>query len=467
MNSTYDIIVIGSGPGGYTAAIRASQLGYRVAIIEKYATLGGTCTNVGCIPAKALLDSSEHYHQAQQQFGTHGIRLSELTLDFEQFIKRKAQVVSQNTSGLNFLMKKNKIDVYQGVGSFIDATSLRIKSPEQEIVLQSTYFIIATGSKPSTIPGVVIDKQRIITSTETLSLPQLPKSLTIIGGGVIGVELASVYARLGTAVTIVEYTDSLIPTMDRELGKALARSLSKLNIKLLLSSRVQSAQKQGDEAVVTYQDQAGVQHEIRADYCVVAVGRSAYTQGLNLEAVGIETERNGKVRVNDRLQTNVPTIYAIGDVVAGPMLAHKAEDEGTFVAEVINGQKPHIRYDLIPGVVYTWPEVASVGRTEEELKQQGITYRVGKFPYSASARARASMDTEGFVKVLSDPKYGEILGVHIIGPRAADVIAQAVVAIEYEVTDLEMGKISYAHPTYAEALKDAYLQASGQGAINI
>jgi dihydrolipoamide dehydrogenase len=313
----------------------------------------------------------------------------------------------------------------------------------------------------------VIDKQRIITSTEALSLSQLPKSLVIIGGGVIGVELASVYARLGTEVTIIEYTNSLIPTMDRELGKTLARSLAKLGINILVNSRVQSAVNQGDQALITYQDQAGVQQEIKSDYCIVAVGRSAYTKDLNLEAVGIETERNGKIKVNDHLQTAVPTIYAIGDVIAGPMLAHKAEDEGTFVAEVINGQKPHIKYGLIPGVVYTWPEVASVGRTEEELKQEGTTYRVGKFPYSASARARASMDTEGFVKVLSDPKYGEILGVHVIGPRAADVIAQAVVAMEYEVTDLEMGKISYAHPTYAEALKDAYLQASGQGAINI
>lgn len=467
MKSTYDIVVIGSGPGGYTAAIRAAQLGYQVAIIEKYATLGGTCTNVGCIPAKALLDSSEHYHQAQQQFSTHGIQINGLSLDFTQFIKRKTQVVSQNTSGLNFLMKKNKIDVYQGVGSFINATSLRVKTADSETVLESTYYIIATGSKPSSIPGVVIDKQRIITSTEALSLSQLPKSLVIIGGGVIGVELASVYARLGTEVTIIEYTNSLIPTMDRELGKTLARSLAKLGINILVSSRVQSAVNQGDQALITYQDQAGVQQEIKSDYCIVAVGRSAYTKDLNLEAVGIETERNGKIKVNDHLQTAVPTIYAIGDVIAGPMLAHKAEDEGTFVAEVINGQKPHIKYGLIPGVVYTWPEVASVGRTEEELKQEGATYRVGKFPYSASARARASMDTEGFVKVLSDPKYGEILGVHVIGPRAADVIAQAVVAMEYEVTDLEMGKISYAHPTYAEALKDAYLQASGQGAINI
>jgi len=467
MMTTYDIVVIGSGPGGYTAAIRAAQLGYRVAIIEKYPVLGGTCTNVGCIPAKALLDSSEHFHQAQQQFPTHGIHTGEIRLDFEQFMQRKADVVRQNTNGLNYLMKKNKIDVYQGIGSFIDPTHIRVLNEKVETILETTYCILATGSKPASIPGVVIDKQRIITSTEVLSLPGLPAKMIIIGGGVIGAEIASVYARLGTQVTIIEFTDSLIPTMDRELGKTLARSLNKLKITCLLGSQVQSAVNQGDDVLITYLDKAGATQELTADYCVVAVGRRAYTAGLNLEAVGIETEKNGKIRVNEKLQTAVPTIFAIGDVIDGAMLAHKAEDEGTFVAEVINGQKPHIKYSLIPGVVYTWPEVASVGSTEEQLIEKGITYNVGKFPYSASARARASMDTDGFVKVLTDPTYGEILGVHLIGPRAADVIAQAVVSMEYEVTTQEMGRISFAHPTYAEALKDAYLQASGQGAINI
>jgi len=467
MENKYDIIIIGSGPGGYTAAIRAAQLDYRVAIIEKYATLGGTCTNVGCIPAKALLDSSEHFHKAQTQFNTHGIQTGGIGLDFIQFMKRKVDVVKQNTNGLNYLMKKNKIDVYQGTGSFIDPTHIRVKKEASETILETTYCIIATGSKPSSLPGVVVDKERIITSTEALSLTELPKTMIIIGGGVIGVELASVYARLGTMVTIIEYADSLIPTMDRELGMALARTLRKLPITIQFNSRVKEVSNLGGEVVVSFTDIAGVDQQIRADYCVVAVGRRAFTDGLHLEAVGIEVSKTGKIPVNKQLQTTVPTIYAIGDVIEGPMLAHKAEEEGTFVAEVINGQKPHIKYELIPGVVYTWPEVASVGSTEEQLKTSNQSYRVGKFPYSASARARASMDVDGFVKVLTDPNYGEILGVHIIGPRAADVIAQAVVTMEYEVTDDEIGRISYAHPTYSEALKEAYLQASGQGSINI
>jgi dihydrolipoamide dehydrogenase len=468
MKNQYDLVFIGSGPGGYTGAIRAAQLGYKVAIVEKYDTLGGTCTNVGCIPAKALLDSSEHFHQAKEQFETHGIDLiGGIRLNFDQFLKRKRDVVGQNTAGLNYLMRKNKITVHTGLGSFIDKTTLSVKQGESETLLNSTYFVISTGSKPSGIPGVVIDKKRIITSTEGLSLPAQPKSMIIIGGGVIGVELASVYARIGTEVTIIEYTDSLIPTMDRELGKTLFKTLKKLNINILLNCKVQSAANTDEQVNVVYADQEGKNQELIADYCLVAVGRKAYTEGLGLEAAGIETEKNGKIKVNHLLQTAAINIYAIGDVIDGPMLAHKAEDEGTFVVESINGQKPHINYNLIPAVVYTWPEVASVGETEEQLKARGAEYNVGKFPFTASARARAAMDTDGFVKVLISPKYGEVLGVHIIGPRAADVIAQCVVGMEYEVTAEDMYRISYAHPTYSEALKDAYLIADGQGAINI
>lgn len=464
----FDIVVIGSGPGGYTGAIRAAQLGYKVAIVEKYSVLGGTCTNVGCIPAKALLDSTEHFHNAKNKFQAHGIELNNgLSLNFGQMIKRKTEVVNSNTSGLAYLMKKNKIEVFTGTGSFIDKNSLKVSGEAEEVTLKSKYFIIATGSKPSTIPGVTIDKKRIITSTESLSLAALPKSMVVIGGGVIGVEMASVFARLGTSVTIIEYTNSLIPTMDRELGKALAKSLSKLGIQSLLNHKVKSAVNTGEQAVVRFEDARGEEREISADYCLVAVGRKAYTDGLNLEAIGVEKEANGKIKVDAQLKTNIDHIYAIGDVINGAMLAHKAEDEGVFVAEVINGQKPHIKYELIPGVVYTWPEVASVGNTEEDLKAKGIAYNKGSFPYSASGRARAAGDTDGFVKVLVDPKYGEILGVHLIGPRAADVIAQAVVSMEYETTAEDMFRISWAHPTYAEALKDAYLMASGQGAINI
>lgn len=464
----FDIVVIGSGPGGYTGAIRAAQLGYKVAIVEKYSVLGGTCTNVGCIPAKALLDSTEHFHNAKENFQAHGIELNNgLSLNFDQLIKRKAEVVKSNTSGLAYLMKKNKIEVFTGTGTFIDKSSLKVSGAGEELTLKGKYFIIATGSKPSSIPGVIIDKKRIITSTESLSLAALPKSMVIIGGGVIGVEMASVFARLGTSITIIEYTDSLIPTMDRELGKALGKSLSKLGIQSLLNHKVKSAVNTGEQAVVRFEDTRGEEREISADYCLVAVGRKAYTDGLNLESIGVQKETNGKIKVDAQLKTTIDHIYAIGDVINGAMLAHKAEDEGVFVAEVINGQKPHIKYELIPGVVYTWPEVASVGSTEEELKAKGIAFNKGSFPYSASGRARAAGDTDGFVKVLVDPKYGEILGVHLIGPRAADVIAQAVVSMEYEMTAEDMFRISWAHPTYAEALKDAYLIASGQGAINI
>ncbi|NLR79821.1 dihydrolipoyl dehydrogenase [Chitinophaga eiseniae] len=459
----YDVVVIGAGPGGYVCAIRAAQLGFKVALAEKYDVLGGTCTNVGCIPAKALLDSSEHYHKAAVQFGTHGIDLEGLHLNFQQFIQRKQEVVKQNTSGLVYLMKKNKIAVHHGLGSFVNTHQLKVGDQ----VLQGRYFVIATGSKPASLPGITIDKKRVISSTEALSLPAQPASMIIIGGGVIGVEMASVYARIGTRVTILEYAGSLIPTMDQELGKALQKSLATLSIDIRLNCQVQSAVNTGNAAVVGYLDKDGQQQELTADYCMVAVGRRAYTAGLNLAAAGIETMKSGKIPVNKTLQTSAPHIYAIGDVIEGPMLAHKAEEEGTLVAEVIGGLTPHLNYNLIPNVVYTWPEVASVGATEEQLKASGVAYRSSKFPYMASARARASMDTEGFVKVLVAAAYNEVLGVHIIGPRAADVIGQAAVGMAHETTAEEMYRICYAHPTYSEALKDAFLLGAGKSAINI
>jgi len=468
METKFDIVVIGSGPGGYASAIRASQLGYKTALVEKYSTLGGTCTNVGCIPTKALLDSTEHYHTAEVKFKTFGIEIGKLQLDFTQLIKRKTEVIEQNTAGLNYLMNKNKITVFQGTASFTDNTNINITAADgSQSAVSATHYIIATGSKPATIPGVIIDKTRIITSTEALSLSAKPKSMVIIGGGVIGVEMASIYARIGVEVTIIEYADSLIPTMDRELGKELKKLFTKQDIKILLSHKVQSAQNNGDSATVKFLDAKGEPHEITAEYCLVAVGRKPYTEGLGLENTSVKLDDKGRISTNEHLQTSQENIYAIGDVVAGAMLAHKAEEEGIFVAETINGQKPHINYKLIPGVVYTWPEVASVGYTEEELKELKMEYRVGKFPFSASARARAAMEKDGFAKVLSEPKYGEILGVHVIGPRAADLVAQGVIGMEYEVTDEDMFRISYAHPTYSEALKEAYLIASGQGAINI
>ncbi|MEN5308407.1 dihydrolipoyl dehydrogenase [Chryseobacterium cucumeris] len=463
----YDIAVIGSGPGGYVAAIRSAQLGYKTVIIEKYDRLGGTCTNVGCIPTKALLDSTHHYSEAQHQFKEHGIRLDTIELDFSQMYKRKAGVVSKNTGGLDFLMNKNKITRLKGTASFINNSTLKILSESEIKEITAQHYIIATGSKPSTIPGVDIDKKRIITSTEALSLQEKPESMVIIGGGVIGVEMASIFNRIGTKVTILEYADHLISTMDHELGKSMQKILKKEGIDIRLNQSVYKTQNVGSKGKVFFKDKKGTEGELEADYILVAVGRSPYVKGLGLENTDVQLDERGFIKINENNQTSVPAIYAIGDVIGGAMLAHKAEEEGVFVAETINGQKRHIHYNRIPSVVYTWPEVASVGYTEEYLKQNNIAYNTGKFPFSASARARASMDMEGFAKVLVDPKYGEVLGVHIIGARAADLIAQGVIAQEYEVTAEDMFRISYAHPTYSETLKEAYLIASGQGAINI
>lgn len=463
----YDIAVIGSGPGGYVAAIRSAQLGYKTVIIEKYDTLGGTCTNVGCIPTKALLDSTHHYAEAQHQFKEHGIKLDTIELDFSQMYRRKADVVSKNTGGLDFLMSKNKITRLKGTASFVNNSTIKIVSESDIKEITAQHYIIATGSKPSSIPGVEIDKKRIITSTEALSLQEKPESMVIIGGGVIGVEMASIFNRIGTKVTILEYADHLISTMDHELGKSLQKILKKEGIDIRLNQAVYKTGNTGSAAKVFFKDKTGTEGELEADYVLVAVGRSPYVKGLGLENTEVQMDGKGFIKVNENNQTSVPTIYAIGDVIGGSMLAHKAEEEGVFVAETINGQKRHIHYNRIPSVVYTWPEVASVGYTEEYLRQNNIAYNVGEFPFSASARARASMDMEGFAKVLVDPKYGEVLGVHIIGARAADLIAQGVIAQEYEVTAEDMFRISYAHPTYSETLKEAYLTASGQGAINI
>ncbi|MFC4163187.1 dihydrolipoyl dehydrogenase [Epilithonimonas zeae] len=465
---TFDITVIGSGPGGYVAAIRSAQLGYKTAIIEKYNTLGGTCTNVGCIPTKALLDSTHHYSDALSSFEAHGIEYSNLRLNVEQLFKRKSEVVTKNTQGLDFLMRKNKITVFHGSGSFVNNETLKIVHDDHtETVINSDKFIIATGSKPSTIPGITIDKKRIITSTEALELKEKPESIIIIGGGVIGVEMASIFNRIGTKVTILEYADNLIATMDSELGKALSKILTKEGVEIKLQQAVYKAENLGNTAKVYFKNKQGEEQELTADYILVAVGRKPYVAGLGLENTTVELNSNATVKVNELLQTTAPNIYAIGDVVGGAMLAHKAEEEAVFVVERINGQKPHINYDRIPSVVYTWPEVASVGATEEQLKKQGVEYNIGKFPFAVNARARAGMETEGFVKVLSDPKYGELLGVHIIGARAADLIAQAVVGLEYEVTANDMATMSYAHPTYSEVMKEAYTIASGKPSLNI
>lgn len=464
----YDVIVIGSGPGGYVAAIRAAQLGMKTAIIEKYSTLGGTCLNVGCIPSKALLDSSEHYHNAAHTFKTHGINLTDLQIDLPQMIARKDDVVKQNVDGIQFLMKKNKIDVHHGLGSFVDAHTVKVtKEDGSSADIQGKNIIIATGSKPASLPFINLDKQRIITSTEALKMKEIPKHLIVIGGGVIGMELGSVYGRLGAKVSVVEFMDSLIPTMDRTMGKELQKSLKKIGFEFYLKHKVTAVENLGKEVVVKADNGKGETIEIKGDYVLVSIGRKPYTEGLNAAAAGVKLTDRGQVEVNDHLQTSVPHIYAIGDVVKGAMLAHKAEEEGTFVAETIAGQKPHINYLLIPGVVYTWPEVAAVGYTEEQLKEQGKKYKTGKFPFMASGRARASMDTDGLVKVLADADTDEILGVHMIGPRTADMIAEAVVAMEYRASAEDIARMSHAHPTYTEAFKEACLAATDNRALHI
>ncbi|MEY3411541.1 MAG: dihydrolipoyl dehydrogenase [Bacteroidota bacterium] len=465
---TYDVVIIGAGPGGYVAAIRCAQLGLKTALVEKYDTLGGTCLNVGCIPSKALLDSSEHYHNATHTFATHGIDVKEVKVNLAQMIQRKRDVVSQTCDGIKFLMKKNKIDVLHGLGAFVDKNTIKVTASDgtsKDITTKNS--IIATGSKPTSFPFLPVDKKRIITSTEALELKEVPKHLIVIGGGVIGLELGSVYGRLGAKVTVVEYAPSIIGTMDSSLGKELQKVLTKLDFDFKLSHKVTGAVVKGKEVVVTAEDASGKAIEIKGDYCLVAVGRSAYTNGLGLENVGIQTDNRGKVEVDEHLQTSVPGIYAIGDVVKGAMLAHKAEEEGTFVAETIAGQKPHINYNLIPGVVYTWPEVAAVGYTEEQLKEQGRAYKTGSFPFKASGRARASMDLDGFVKVLADKHTDEILGVHMIGPRVADMIAEAVVAMEFRASAEDVSRMSHAHPTFTESFKEACLAATENRALHI
>lgn len=466
--STYDVAVIGSGPGGYVAAIRCAQLGMKTAIIEKYSTLGGTCLNVGCIPSKALLDSSHHYDDAIKHFEDHGIEIpGEVKLNLEKMMERKSSVVSQTCDGVKFLMDKNKIDVIEGVGSFKDKTHINIEKDGETQTIEAKKTIIATGSKPANLPFIELDKERIITSTEALKLKEVPKHMIVIGGGVIGLELGQVYRRLGAEVTVVEFLDRIIPTMDSALSKELQKVLKKQGIKFHTSTKVKSVERNGDEIIIKADDKKDKEIELKGDYCLVSVGRRPFTDGLNADAAGVEIDDKGRVKVNDHLQTNVDNIYAIGDVVRGAMLAHKAEEEGTMVAELIAGQKPHIDYNLIPGVVYTWPEVAAVGKTEEQLKEEGVKYKEGKFPMRALGRSRASGDIDGLVKILADEKTDEVLGVHMIGARTADLIAEAVTAMEFRASAEDISRMSHAHPTYAEAVKEAALAATENRPLHI
>lgn len=466
--SQYDVTIIGSGPGGYVAAIRCAQLGFKTAIIEKYATLGGTCLNVGCIPSKALL-ASTHVYEEVKHSEDFGVEIAgTITPQLAKMIERKQTVVDQTCAGVKFLMDKNKITVYEGVGSFEDATHISIaKTDGSQEVIESKYTIISTGSKPATLPFITLDKERVITSTEALKLPEVPKHLVIIGGGVIGIELGQVYLRLGAQVSVVEYLDRIIPGMDGGLSKELTKVLKKQGMKFYTSHKVKEVTRNGNSVTVKADDSKGAELVLEGDYCLVAVGRRPYTDGLNAEKAGVKLTDRGQIEVNNHLQTSATNIYAIGDVVRGAMLAHKAEEEGVMVAEQLAGQKPHIDYNLIPGVVYTWPEVAGVGKTEEQLKEAGVAYKTGSFPFRALGRARASNDLDGFVKILADAKTDEVLGVHMIGARCADLIAEAVTAMEYKASAEDIARMSHAHPTFAEATKEAALAATENRAIHV
>ena len=466
--SQFDVAIIGSGPGGYVAAIRCAQLGFKTAIIEKYSVLGGTCLNVGCIPSKALLSSSHHYHDAVAHFEEHGIEVGKVKVNLEKMIARKQAVVDQTTGGIKFLMDKNKITVFEGVGSFEDATHVKVtKKDGSSETIEAKYSIIATGSKPSFLPFITLDKERVITSTEALKLPEIPKHLVIIGGGVIGIELGQVYLRLGAQVSVVEFMDRIIPGMDASLSKELTKVLKKQGMKFYTSHKVKSVNRKGKTVTVEAETPKGEILSLEGDYCLVSVGRRPYTDGLHAEKAGVKVTERGQIEVNNHLQTTAANIYAIGDVVRGAMLAHKAEEEGVLVAEILAGQKPHIDYNLIPGVVYTWPEVAAVGKTEEQLKEEGVAFKSGSFPFKALGRARAGGDTDGFVKILADAKTDDVLGVHMIGPRCADLIAEAVTAMEFRASAEDISRMSHAHPTFAEAVKEAALAATENRALHV
>ena len=466
--SNFDVVVIGSGPGGYVGAIRCAQLGFKTALIEKYDTLGGTCLNVGCIPSKALLDSSEHYFKARKEFEEHGILTGKLSVDFEKMVERKSTVVDLTVKGIDFLMKKNNITILRGVGSFETANKVNITDKNgKKSQVETKYVIIATGSKPASLPFIKIDKERIITSTEGLKLPEVPKTMLVIGGGIIGLELGSVYNRLGSKVTVIEYADKIGGTMDSEICKELQRVLKKQGMDIQTSMKVNFVERKGKTVTVKALDSQDKEVVFEGDYCLVAVGRKPYTEGLGLDKIGLATDDRGRIPTDKNLMTNCPNVYAIGDVVAGPMLAHKAEEEGVYVAEILAGQKPHLNHYLIPGIAYTWPEAAGVGKTEDELKKEGIPYKSGKFPFRASGKARAANDLDGFVKVLAHQETDEILGVQMIGARVADMIMQGAITMSYRGSAEDVAITCFGHPTFSEAFKEAALDATAKRAIHI
>jgi dihydrolipoamide dehydrogenase len=463
MSTNYDLFVIGSGPGGYVAAIRASQLGMKVACVEKDPTLGGTCLNVGCIPSKALLVSSEKYAEALHGLAVHGVRIGTVGLDLSAMMAHKSKVVKDNTAGIEYLFKKNKIDWIKGTGSVPAVGQVAVAGPGGSLTYTTKNILIATGSESMPLANVKVDETRIVTSTGALSLAEVPKTMVVIGGGVIGLELGSVYQRLGTQVTVVEFMNRILPTMDGEVSKTMQKVLSKQGMQFRLESKVTSAVNAGASVSLVVEPAAGGgADKINADVVLLAIGRRAYTDGLGLDRVGVKLDERKRVVVDHHFQSNVPGIFAIGDVIAGPMLAHKAEDEGVVCAEMMAGQSGHINYDAIPGVVYTWPEAASVGKTEEELKAAGVTFKVGKFPFSANGRARAMNETEGFVKILADAATDRVLGAHIVGADAGTIIAELAMAIEFGASSEDVARTCHAHPTLNECVKEAALAVDGR-----
>ena len=459
MPEAFDVIVIGAGPGGYVCAIRCAQLGMKVACVEKRATLGGTCLNVGCIPSKALLQSSEHFDEAMHKLADHGVVVSDVKLDLAKMQARKGEVVGANVKGVEFLFRKNKVTWLKGAGRIVSPGKVEVAGQAYD----AKHIVIATGSESTPLRGVEVDETQIVTSTGALELAAVPKHLVVIGGGVIGLELGSVWRRLGAEVTVIEFLDRLVPGMDGEIAKSLERVLVKQGLKFKLKSKVTGAEKAADGVTLTVEPAAGgTPEKIKADVVLLAIGRRPHVEGLGLADVGVALDERGRVKTDARFATNIPGIYAIGDAIAGAMLAHKAEDEGVALAEMLAGQHPHINYDAIPGVIYTWPEVASVGKTEEELKSAGIAYKTGKFPFTANGRARAMGDLDGFVKILADAKSDKVLGAHILGPDAGTLIAEVALAIEFGASAEDVARTCHAHPTLNESVKEAALAVDGR-----
>ncbi|WP_029011035.1 dihydrolipoyl dehydrogenase [Azospirillum halopraeferens] len=461
--STYDVVVIGGGPGGYVCAIRAAQLGFKVACVEKRSALGGTCLNVGCIPSKALLSASEKFEEARHGLARFGVKVSGVELDLPGMMKHKDDVVKANTGGIEFLFKKHKIAWIKGAGRITGSNTVAVDGEAPATLTASKAIVIATGSEVTPLPGLTIDETAIVSSTGALALPEVPKRLVVIGGGVIGLELGSVWARLGAQVTVVEFLDRILPTMDGEVSKQTQRILAKQGMTFKLGAKVTGAASGESGVALTVEPAAGGAAEtIEADVVLVAIGRRAYTEGLGLAEAGVETDERGRVRIDDHFRTTVPGIYAIGDVVVGPMLAHKAEEEGVALAEMLAGQHGHVNYDVIPGVVYTWPEVAAVGKSEEELKAAGVAYKAGKFPFTANGRARAMNATDGFIKILADARTDKVLGVHMIGPNVSEMVAELALAMEFGASAEDIARTCHAHPTLSEATKEAALAVDGR-----